>query len=226
MTNKPRNQAKAVSKTQMAYDNILNSILYGTYPPGTLLPEREISEQLKISRTPVKDALNRLAFEGYVEMYPDRGTVVSKVGLSDILELYEIRVVLEGLSAKLAAARRTDADLTELRKTLDSHKLLIKNGDTNNTVHEDNFHMCIAKASRNNRLLSQVQIIVRQCQRASIFHNQRSVERMQRSIEQHEKVYEVLAAGDAEEAEKAMCAHIQDVIVTTKELMMEYYFMY
>ena len=75
------------NKTILAYETIRKKILSNTYPPGTALSERDLSEQLSISRTPVKDALKRLHFEGYVDILPERGAVVSKIGLSDTLEL-------------------------------------------------------------------------------------------------------------------------------------------
>lgn len=217
---------KAPSKAQTAYDTILHKILTNAYIPGTTLSERDLSEQLHISRTPVKDALNRLSFEGYVDLVPERGAVVSKVGLTDVLELYEIREALESHSARLAASRRSEQELEEMRSCIANQRRLFESGVFDNTEYEDNFHMCIARASFNHRLISYMEMIIRQCRRASIFQNQRNNQRIARSIDQHEVIFAAIENGDAEAAGQAMAVHLQDVITTTKALMCDYYFMY
>lgn len=219
-------QEKTPSKAQVAYDTILHKILTNEYMPGTALSERDISEQLKISRTPVKDALNRLSFEGYVDLSPERGAVVSKVGLTDVLELYEIREALECHSARLAAQRRSEQDIAEMRACIEQHRALFDSGVYDNTEFEDCFHMCIARASFNHRMISYMEMIIRQCRRASIFQNQRNNQRIARSIAQHETIFQAIEKADADAAEHAMKIHLQDVIATTKELMCDYYFMY
>lgn len=220
------NPQKKPNKVQLAYNEILQKILTNEYPPGSSLSERDISESLNISRTPVKDALNRLAFEGYIELSPERGPIVTKIGLTDILELYETREALECASVKLAAERCTPALLEEMRQQIAQQQQIFDHKEFNNTAYEDGFHMCIARASFNRRLITYIEMVIRQCRRASIFQNQHYNQRVVRSIEQHKVIFEAIQAHDPEAAEAAMHTHLQDVISTTKELMCDYYFMY
>ena len=224
--NEKQKSGKAPSKAQQAYDIILQKILSNEYRPGETLVERDLCEQMDLSRTPVKNALNRLSFEGYVDIEPDHGAVVSKISLTDVIELYEIREAIERLSVRLAAERRTEQDLEIMRSCIDKQKALFASGAYDSTEFEDGFHMSIATASFNHRILPYLEMIIRQCHRASIAQNQQNNQRIMRSIEQHEIIYKAIEQQDAVAAEQAITAHMEDVIATTKALMCDYYFMY
>lgn len=218
--------AQKGNKAQLAYETIRKKIQANEYPPGTALSERELSEQLQVSRTPVKDALTRLHFEGYVDFTPERGTVVSKIGLSDTLELYEIREALEGHFVRLAAERRQEEDVAQLERCLRLHRQTYADGVYDNTEHEDAFHLCLARASFNHRLVSYLDMLIRQCGRTTVLHNRHSAQRIARSIDQHQRILDAVRAGDPDAAEQAMRAHLQDVIESTKTLLRDYYFLY
>lgn len=219
-------EQRSISKVQKAYDMILNKILSGELAPGMSLSERELSELLQLSRTPVKDALNRLSFEGYVDMFPDKGATVSKIGLPEVLELYEIRGAVEGLSARLAATRRSEKDIERMQNSIAQHRTCIASGAIEAAQFDDEFHIDIAQASRNTRLAAQIELVIRQCRRAAIFQNQHNPQRVEKSIQQHEAILQAIIGGQAEEASRAMDIHMNDVITSTKELMLQYYFMY
>lgn len=214
------------NKAQQAYEAIRQKILSNVYPPGTALSERELSEQLAVSRTPVKDALKRLHFEGYVDVTPERGAVVSKIGLSDTLELYEIREALEGHFVRLAAERRREEDVEQLERCLLLHRRMYEEGAFDNTEHEDAFHICLARASFNHRLVSYLDMLIRQCGRTTVLHNRHSAQRIARSIAQHQAILDAVRAGDPDAAEQAMRSHLRDVIESTKTLLRDYYFLY
>ena len=226
VSNTNNTEQKSVSKVQQAYDMILEKILSGEYAPGMSLSERDLSEQLHISRTPVKDALNRLSFEGYIDMFPDKGAVVSKIGLAEVLELYEIRGAIEALSAKLAAARRSDSDIELMKEYVEKHKACSPEQVFEALKYDDDFHCAIAHASYNVRLASQIELVIRQCRRAAIFQNQHNVHRIERSVQQHEQILQAIIDGNEELAAQTMSTHMNDVVNTTKELMIQYYFMY
>ncbi|MDD9978673.1 MAG: GntR family transcriptional regulator, partial [Boseongicola sp.] len=78
----------------MAYDKLMASIRTGVYRPGDRLREEEVGDRLKISRTPVREALRRLEAEGVVEHRPRQGAVVRQLNHAEVVELYEMRVVL------------------------------------------------------------------------------------------------------------------------------------
>jgi len=84
-------------------------------PPGAKLNERELSEQLCVSRTPLREAIKLLATEGLVDLLPNRGAVAVKLSQADVLHTFEVLGGLEAMSGELAAQRITDDELTEIR---------------------------------------------------------------------------------------------------------------
>jgi DNA-binding GntR family transcriptional regulator len=90
-------------------------ITEGRLAPGSRLNERVLSEQLKVSRTPLREAFKLLAGERLIELNPNRGASIAALSREDIEHLFEVMATLEGLSGELAAQRRTDAELTEIK---------------------------------------------------------------------------------------------------------------
>ena len=98
---------------ELVYEEIKNHILSGYYRPGQRLIETNLAEELNVSRTPIRDALNRLEAEGLITSSPTRGLTVTKLSKDDIKDLYQARAVLEGLAAKLAALMATEEELRD-----------------------------------------------------------------------------------------------------------------
>ena len=102
------------SLADKAYHEIRDLIVSLELAPGAVIDERELIERLEIGRTPVREALRRLAHERLVEVYPRRGMFVTGVDVRELARLSEVREVLEPEAARLAAERATDADRAEL----------------------------------------------------------------------------------------------------------------
>lgn len=217
---------KKPNKTQLAYETIKKRILSGEYPTGTRLSERSLEADLQLSRTPIKTALDQLSFEGYLEASPDRTAVVTKIGFSEVLEIYELREAIEILSVRLASRRRTDADLRKMKKCLEKHRETLDKNIEDAEIYDARFHMYIAEASRNSQIAVHLKLLIDHCRRASLYQNRTNTNRVKSSIQQHEKILHHIQRREEEEAGKAMAAHLEDVIATTKDLMAEYYFMY
>ncbi len=98
-----------------AYDAIKGDILAGDLLPGWAISEADRAEALRTSRTPIREALQALAQEGLVEIFPKRGTFVARLSARDVRESFELREAVETACARLAAERRTDADLERMR---------------------------------------------------------------------------------------------------------------
>ena len=109
---------EGVSFADRAYYAIRELIVTLELPPGAVVREPELTERLGIGRTPVREALRRLAQERLVEVFPRRGMFVTKVDVRDLVRLCEVRVALEPEAARLAAERATQGDLAELRGVL------------------------------------------------------------------------------------------------------------
>jgi DNA-binding GntR family transcriptional regulator len=95
----------AVSLTERAYEELRDRVLTLRLPPGTPINESSLSQELGLGRTPLREAIKRLARESLVEVYPRRGTFVSEIQLTDLGAISEVRIELEGLAAALAARR-------------------------------------------------------------------------------------------------------------------------
>jgi DNA-binding GntR family transcriptional regulator len=90
-------------------------LVEGRIAPGAKLNERELCEVLHVSRTPLREAIKRLAAEGLVDLLPNRGAVAPKLTEADVEHAFEVLAVLEGLSGERAAARASDAEIVEIR---------------------------------------------------------------------------------------------------------------
>ena len=100
-------------------DRLREAILRGYFKPGQRLDQSEIAELLDVSRSPVREALRTLAAEGLVEVYPHRGAVVAELSLAELEEIYFIRGTLEGMAARLAAAKMDDERIAALQTILE-----------------------------------------------------------------------------------------------------------
>jgi DNA-binding GntR family transcriptional regulator len=111
-------RGEAASYADRAYYAIRELIVTLELPPGAVVREPELTERLGIGRTPVREALRRLAQERLIEVFPRRGMFVTKVDVRDLARLCEVRSALEPEAARLAAERATQADLVELQELL------------------------------------------------------------------------------------------------------------
>ena len=222
---KDPSSAREGNKSQQAYDFLLDAITSGTYPAGTRLSERSLQNTIGISRTPIRSALEKLALEGYLETDDSSGLVVSRVGFADIIEICELRDVIEQLSVRLACARCTQKDIGYLETNVRTHRKCIRDGISAENIDAE-FHLIIARASRNQQIPPHLEQLISQSRRASVYLNITSSNRVEKSVQQHEQILQYLKTGDADSAAKAMSDHLQDVIATTKDHMAENYFMY
>jgi DNA-binding GntR family transcriptional regulator len=207
--------SEAASKSEYAYLFIRDRIISNTYEPGTVLYIREISEKLNISRTPVKEAISRLAYEGFVELFQDRYAVVSKIDYSDVVELLELRECVEGETAYYASLRHTEADLKEIREILTEHKTISFKETMLIADCDMRFHMAIACASYNRQMIRALQGIFEKFIRITL-PIQKAETRILNSIMQHTAVVEAIANNKADEARRLMREHITDILHSVK----------
>ena len=130
----------------LAYDAIREQIVEGSLAPGARVGQAELADQLGISRGSVREALRRLAGDGLVEFEVNRGFFVADFGLDVVLERLEARLLLEPQIARLAAARRTEADLAALREAIRDERA----ATTSDAAHDASraFHLALAAATR------------------------------------------------------------------------------
>jgi DNA-binding GntR family transcriptional regulator len=105
---------------ERAYQAIRQRIMDGSFAPGAALREEMLAAEIGVSRTPVRDALRRLLADGLVESTRNRGTFVAEITTDNLLEVHQLRAMLEGFAARRAAARITAGELAELRRLADA----------------------------------------------------------------------------------------------------------
>lgn len=134
------------SLKEEVHEGIRQDIMDGTFLPGDLLKERELAEKYGVSKTPVREALSMLEQDNLVKTIPRAGYMVTQLTLRDLQEVYQLRVILEPLAARLAAESLTDEDLQELER------LTVTSDPEEARLFNRRFHLLIARASGNSRL--------------------------------------------------------------------------
>lgn len=210
---------------------IRSLITTGQINSGDRLPsERKLAEKLGVGRTQVRDAIRKLEFYGILKTLPQSGTVVAGIGLtaleglitdvlklekSDFTSLVETRVILESNSARLAAIRRTDKDIEEIKKAIEAYEVKIKNNQS--AVEEDlMFHLKIAEASKNNILKSLMLIITPDIVKNFINYKVCDEKSEFKALHEHQKILDCIIKQDGEAASKIMIVHLTDVLEFSK----------
>jgi len=139
---------------EVVCETLRTAIIEGVLKPGERLMEIQVSEELGVSRTPVREAIRKLELEGFVVMIPRRGTYVSDLSIKDINEVFEVRTALDVLAAGMAAERITDDELEQMERLLVQLGEYIEHNEIEKIVEADSqFHDLLYSASRNTRLV-------------------------------------------------------------------------
>lgn len=199
---------KSASLEEQVTATLEEEILTGKLAGGTALTEQSLSQRLAVSRTPIRAALHKLAEEGLISLAPNKGAVVVGVSRDDLVDIYNIRMRLEGLASATAAKRITPDDLAALREAVELAEFYIQKNDTERLKKLDTeFHSVIYRASGNrmlNKTLSELHRNITAYRKMSL-----SVPgRLERSVGEHREILEAIEAGDAERAEQLTSRHI------------------
>lgn len=203
----------------MAYDRLRAALLAGVYPEGERLGEVELAAAFEVSRTPVREALRRLASEGLVEVEPNRGARVARWTADDIEEIYLLRALLEGAGARRAAGRIAPGTLDRLDGLCAEMERWAKPGriqdlDRVAELNRD-FHATIIDSARTPRLATLLGQVVQVPLVLRTFHRYGETA-LARSLGHHRELVQALRAGDGEWAESVMRSHVhaaRDVLV-------------
>jgi DNA-binding GntR family transcriptional regulator len=194
-------------------------IVEGHIAGGTKLNERELSEFLKVSRTPLREAIKMLAAEGLVELLPNRGAVVAQLSEQDIVDTFEVIAGLEGQAGELAAARISDEELAEIR-ALHYEMLAAHTRRDLPTYYRLNaqIHTRINAAARN-KVLTQTWSTVNARLQALRFRSNFDEAKWKRAVKEHDKMVELLAAHDGPAMRALMITHLNNKRDAVLELM-------
>ena len=197
-----------VSLAEKAYLSIRDLIVSLELAPGAVIDERELMERLGIGRTPVREALRRLAHEGLVEVYPRRGMFVTGVDVRELARLSEVRAVLEPEAARLAAERATDADRADIVGLLHELRAGGRN-DHELMALDERIHAAVYRAAHNDLLaatLSQYYVLALRIWSMALDQTHDLAE----AVDAHRALLEAIRDGDGLHAAETMRAHVQD----------------
>ena len=187
-------------------------ILLGKLPTGSALGEVAISARLGVSRTPVRSALHRLAEEGLVQILANKGAVVTGVSREDLIDIYRIRVRLEGLASAIAAERMSKEEIATLRDSVELAEFYIRKQDTERIKELDtDFHVAIYEAS-GNRLLSKT---LSELHKKIRTYRKMSLDvpgRLENSVYEHKEILDAIEAGNSAEADRLTSLHVEHAL--------------
>lgn len=199
------------------FNAIENAILNGEYKDGDSLNELRLSKELGISRTPVREALMQLELEGLVRSVPNKGAVVVGVTEKDIHDIYEIRIRIEGLAARLCAENITDEELHALEQIVDLQEFYLLKNDTEQIWKLDgDFHKIIYDASRSRPLrftLSNFHNYIKKARDISV----QTEGRAEKTVAEHRAILDAIKAHNSELAEQLTAKHISNAEVNLFE---------
>jgi GntR family transcriptional regulator, rspAB operon transcriptional repressor len=190
-----------VSKKDGVYLQIKADILKGVIKAGDVLKESGLAQQYNVSKTPVREALCILAFENLVQALPRAGYLVRAITVKDVIETFQLRLLLEEEAAGLAVKLITDSEIQELEGMLDYSGLVLEKG----TAWNKRFHLIVAHASGNSRLERTIKQIYDEVDRMTLLDPML----IRGDTDEHKCIVKAMREHDPQMARKCMRAHIE-----------------
>ncbi len=208
---KPRAKLQSERLVDKVYAILRAHILHGELPPGHPLSVPELSRQLGVSRSPVREAVLQLVADGLAQEKARKGAVVAHFGLEDALQILEAREVLEVASVRIGATRASTKDLALLHLVLQTQAQTIQEGDLEGYQATDlQFHKLLGTLSHNPVLERMVGLLKDQSHLA-LESAARSLAQLERGLHEHHAVLAALEARNPEQASKALLKHFKRI---------------
>jgi DNA-binding GntR family transcriptional regulator len=193
------------------YDYLKDLIVSGRLLPGAQILEDDVTLELEVSRTPVREALQRLEFEGLVDVRAHKGTFVSLLDDESLREIFEFREAIEGQAAYLATLRIDPQARASLEELISMFQEAVERADPKRFHGADTkLHRTLVTACGNRRIQRTIEILESQIARTR-FLSIIALSRMERSSSEHEAIARAVIRGDARGAEETMRNHIRSV---------------
>ena len=207
------------SVVDQVYGAIRDRITQGSLERGTRIHQEELAEELGVSRTPVREALRRLAAEGLVEMRTNRGARVADVAPGDMHSAYQARLVIEPGAARLAASERMAPPLARMQAALTAQRRAIANVRRSFDANRE-FHIALVQASGNPFLLQFVQRLwVARIGEVIYERQSETPERMRLDADEHEQILAAIEVGNGRRAESLTRKHLADAMQRSVDLL-------
>lgn len=188
----------------MAYEHIKRQIVTGELLPGAIISEKELITSLGISRTPIREAIQRLAEEGLVVVMPSRGTIVSHISVDDIRQIYEARKLNEPFLVRQAVGRVDPDRIREFRNAFETQTAMqLPDHDW-----DCEFHLYLAECAGNRFMKKLIQDLMTQSMRIRVLSSEKKASRFEQAGREHIAIIDAILAGDADAAEQAVLSHL------------------
>ena len=209
------------SVVDQVYTAIRERITSGSLARGARVHQEDLAEELGVSRTPVREALRRLAAEGLVEMRTNRGARVADVDQAGMRVSHEARTVIEPGAARLAAGQRLDEPLARMRAAVAAQRRSLRNVQRSFEANRE-FHLALAAASGNEFLSQFAERLWVARIGETIYERQvETQERMLLDVREHEQILEAIEAGDGRRAESLTRRHLADAMKRSLDILGE-----
>ena len=202
---------------QKAYRVLKRAIIRGDLTPNSKLTLTEIAKSLGISNTPIREAINKLSSEGFVNIIPNKGIKIVKINIDDMREILEIRAFLDGLIAKLAAKKITDKEIVNMMKIINKMEYSVKEDDrlTYNDL-DIKFHDFLLNITENNKLKEIYNNLIVHAYRFRI-RTLKISDRMSKSFKEHKEIALKIKERNPDEANRVSQEHIESILRSIEE---------
>ncbi len=180
--------------------------------PGEAIPEKDLCQRFGVSRTPIREACQRLSFEGLVEILPQRGTFVSRINLEDVREDHFIRMTMEAATVQQAAASIDSAQAEALELNLRNQQFCLERPNTEELYRLDQeFHRLIAGVGHSAKVWRVIDSAKLQLDRVRVLTYDLP-QYLEQIVQQHRDLFEAIAAHHPDQAVQALQDHLNDVL--------------
>lgn len=198
---------KQASLSEQAYESIKQEIVSLKFLPGSVIDEAALQEELGLGRTPIREALKRLSLEKLVVIAPRRGMFVTEIGIRDLQQLFEMRLPLESLAARLAATRGTDEHWSRMEGVLSDWS--VSNTDNEALIDIDRTCHEIIYDAADNEFLRDTLVTHYALSLRLWYYFLSRIGDMREAIAEHRLILDALRAGEGNEAARLMERHIR-----------------
>jgi DNA-binding GntR family transcriptional regulator len=194
--------------TGQVFDLVKNAILANNYSPNQRLNEVELSSSLGVSRGPIREALQKLSYEGLVRLVPNKGAFVINFTLKEVEDIFELREYLEVMAVRLAAQRADQSDYRKLSELLKATEQIIEKNRNASYPWDSDFHVKIAQCTYNQELAEYINRLNAQTHLIRYRSGSRPG-RAAGAFKEHVEIYRSLCEKNCEKSEHLMMQHIR-----------------
>ena len=215
------NHRKRGSGVQIVYDTLRQSILDLSLPPGSPLDEMRLAEQFELSRTPIREAMVRLAAEGLLTTLPNRNTIVAPIDFINLPVYFEALTLMYRVTTRSAAAHRRPPDIERIRKLEADYARAVEHKDALEMIATNrDFHVAIAEAGGNHyftrlftRLLDEGRRVLR------LYYHSFDDELPRRYVDEHSEIVRAIEIGDTDRADQLAAEHAAGIVKQIQSYM-------